>query len=146
MSIPRGASTSAPEELASGKERMDQPNSRRRPQAYVVSDVLLYREGLSSHLYKDGRLEFVGSGTPSAETLQLLERLSPDAVIIDLAMRDSLAFAEQIRDRIRHAKTIAFAVSNLDAGVIACVKAGICGYVPKDGTTEDIVMAVLHAV
>lgn len=125
---------------------MDRRTGRQRPKAYVVSDVLLYREGLSAHLHKDGRLEFIGSGTPSAETLQLLERLSPDAVIIDLAMRDSLAFAEQIRDRIRRARTIAFAVSDLDAGVVACARAGICGYVSKDGTTEDIVMAVLHAI
>jgi DNA-binding NarL/FixJ family response regulator len=119
---------------------------RRRPRAYVISDVLLYREGLSAHLQKNDRLAFLGAGPPSEATLQALERLLPDAVILDLAMRDSLGFAEQIRDRVACARTVAFAVSDLDSRVIACAKAGICGYVPKDGTAEDIVLAVLHAV
>jgi len=108
--------------------------------------VLLYREGLSSHLQKHGRIDFVGAGPPSEATLLKLERLLPDAVVIDLAMRDSVAFAEQIRDRVTCAKTVAFAVSDLDNRLVAYAKAGICGYVSKDGTGEDIVLAVLHAV
>jgi DNA-binding NarL/FixJ family response regulator len=112
----------------------------------VVSDVLLYREGLSSYLQKNGRLHFIGSGPPTEGTLRLLERLLPDAIILDLAMNDSIAFAEHVRDRIRCAKTVAFAVSELDDRVVACAKAGICGYVHKDGTAEDIVETVRHAV
>jgi two-component system, NarL family, nitrate/nitrite response regulator NarL len=111
-----------------------------------VSDVLLYREGLSSHLQKNGQLHFVGAGPPTEGTLRRLERLLPDAIILDLAMNNSIAFAEQIRDRVRCAKAVAFAVSDLDDRVVACAKAGICGYVQKDGTAEDIVKTVLHAV
>jgi len=111
-----------------------------------VSDVLLYREGLSFHLQKNKRLDFIGAGPPTESTLLELESSSPDAVIIDLGMRDGIAFAEQIRDRVRRAKTVAFAVSDLDKCMVACAKAGICGYVPKDGTAEDIILTVLHAV
>jgi DNA-binding NarL/FixJ family response regulator len=126
-----------------GESRYSDPQ---RLKAYIVSDVLLYREGLSSHLRKDKRLDFIGAGPPTEATLLALETLSPDAVIVDLAMRDGITFAEQIRDRVRRAKTVAFAVSDLDKCVVACAKAGICGYVPKDGTAEDIVLTVLHAV
>jgi DNA-binding NarL/FixJ family response regulator len=136
----------APDYPLSDRDEEDRARSRRRPKAYVVTDVLLYREGLSSHLQKNNRLEFVGAGPPTEATLVTLERLLPDAVIIDLAMRDSIGFAEQVRDRVARAKTVAFAVSELDNRVVACAKAGICGYVPKDGTAKDIVLAVLHAV
>lgn len=122
------------------------PSGQDCPRAYIVSDVLLFREWLSAHLRKDGRLEFVGAGLPTDHTLLTLEKLAPDAVILDLAMRDSIAFAQQIRDRARHARTIAFAVSDIGQRVVACAKAGICGYVPKEGTADDIVMTVLHAV
>jgi two-component system nitrate/nitrite response regulator NarL len=111
-----------------------------------VSDVLLFRESLSVHLRKDGRLEFVGAGLPTEDTLVALEKLAPDAVILDLAMRDSIEFAQQIRDRARHARTVAFAASDIGQRVVACARAGICGYIPKDGTANDIVMTVLHAV
>lgn len=144
MSAVGEISTSAVERLAwANADRAQNPE---RPRAYVVSDVLLYRDGLSSHLRKTNRLTFLGAGPPTEATLLTLIELSPDAVIIDLAMRESIAFAEQIRDRVRRAKTVAFAVSDLDKCVVACARAGICGYVPKDGTAEDIVTTVLHAV
>lgn len=137
---------SASRSSAPGDQAKSRPSTARGPTAYVVSDVLLYREGLSSYLQKNGRLHFIGAGPPTEGTLHLLERLLPDAIILDLAMNGSIAFAEQIRDRIRCAKAVAFAVSELDDRVVACAKAGICGYVHKDGTAEDIVETVLHAV
>ena len=118
----------------------------RRPRAYVVTDVQLYREALSAHLQKNGQLEFVGAGPPTEATLVAVERLLPEALILDLAMREGMGFAKRVRDRIAQTKIVAFAVSEPDKQVIACVKAGICGYVPKDGTVQDIVLAVVHAV
>jgi DNA-binding NarL/FixJ family response regulator len=146
VSRPTRNTASAPHDPAAVHDQEPDARGRRRPRAYVVSDVLLYREGLSAHLHKNDRLAFLGAGPPGEPTLKTLERLLPDAVILDLAMRDALEFAAQIRDRIAGAKTVAFAVSDLDSRVVACAKAGICGYVPKDGTAEDIVLAVLHAV
>lgn len=130
----------------SGGDGNSQARNRRRPRVYVVTDVLLYREGLSAHLRKNNALEFIGAGSPTEATLIMLERLRPEALILDLAMREGLGFAKQVRDRIAQTKIVAFAVSEPDKHVIACAKAGICGYVPKDGTVQDIVLAVLHAV
>lgn len=122
------------------------PRNRRRPRAYVVTDVLLYREGLSAHLQNNNQLDFVGAGPPTEATLVTLERLLPEALILDLAMHEGMDFARRVRERIAQTKIVAFAVSEPDKHVIACAKAGICGYVPKDGTVQDIVLAVLHAV
>lgn len=130
----------------SGGDGNSQARNRRRPKVYVVTDVLLYRESLSAHLRKNNALEFIGAGSPTEATLTMLERLRPEALILDLAMREGLGFAEQVRDRIAQTKIVAFAVSEPDKNVIACAKAGICGYVPKNGTVQDIVLAVLHAV
>lgn len=146
MSVSRPGSIIGPGSMVPGNDGESRYSDPQRLKAYIVSDVLLYREGLSSHLRKDKRLDFVGAGPPTEATLLALETLSPDAVIVDLAMRDGITFAEQIRDRVRRAKTVAFAVSDLDKCVVACAKAGICGYVPKDGTAEDIVLTVFHAV
>jgi DNA-binding NarL/FixJ family response regulator len=146
MSSAKWGSLGALDRSAPGNEDEDRSRGSQRPRTYVVSDVLLYREGLSSHLQKSKRLDFIGAGPPTEATLSALECLSPDAVILDLAMRDSIAFAEQIRDRVQRAKTVAFAVSDIENCVVACAKAGISGYVPKDGTAEDIILTVLAAV
>ena len=138
MSALNAETTGAPAEATPGDDGEDQPAGR-RPRAYLVSDVLLYREGLSLLFQGKGQLELIGAGPPTEQTLRLLERSSPDAVILDLAMRDSIAFAEQIRDRIPRAKTVAFCVSDLDRRVVACTQAGISGDVPKDGAAADIV-------
>src|SRR5215207_2760272 len=92
-----------------GSDEKDWAHGAERPNAFVVSDVLLYREGLSFHLQKSALIDFVGAGAPTEETLKLIERLSPDAIIVDLGMCDSIAFAEQVRDRVCRSKTIAFA-------------------------------------
>jgi two-component system nitrate/nitrite response regulator NarL len=138
--------TIAPPQAIPDQDKDYRPRDRGRPKVYVVSDVLLYREGLSSRLQKNDRLEFIGAGPPTEATLIKLGRSSPDAAIVDLAMRDSIGFAQQIHDRVTCARIVAFAVSDIDKRVIACAKAGICGFVPKEGTAEDIVLAVLHAV
>jgi two-component system nitrate/nitrite response regulator NarL len=145
MSVSTPTSVIEPNRTESDSDGDRNPGPQ-RPKAYIVSDVLLYREGLSFHLQDNKRLDFIGAGPPTEATLLELERSSPDAVIVDLGMRDGIAFAEQVRDRVSHAKTVAFAVSDLDRCMVACAKAGICGYVPKDGTAEDIVLTVLHAV
>ena len=43
-------------------------------------------------------------------------------------------------------RTVAFAVADVEADVLACAEAGISGYVAEDGSAEDLVAAVLRAV
>lgn len=113
---------------------------------FIFSDIFLYREGLSKLLRRDGRVALIGSAAPSEHVMSALTLDPPDAVILDLSMPDSIALAQQIGRQNSCIKVIAFAVSDLSEEVIACARAGICGYVSKNGTVDDIVCTVLHAV
>jgi DNA-binding NarL/FixJ family response regulator len=112
---------------------------------FVLSDVLLYREGLSRQLEKDRRVELTGAGPPTPELVSTLEFAHPDVIVMDLSMHDSLGIVRRIRERRPEVRIVAFAVSDLSEEIVACAKAGICGYIPKEGTIEDIVMTALHA-
>jgi len=112
---------------------------------FVLSDVLLYREGLSRQLERDRRVELTGAGAPTPELVSILGFNDPDVVIMDLSMRDSLDIARLIRESRPEVRVVAFAVSDVSEEVVACARAGVCGYIPKEGTIEDIVMTVLHA-
>jgi DNA-binding NarL/FixJ family response regulator len=88
----------------------------------------------------------LGEATPSESTLACLISLSPDAIVLDMAVPDALGVARTLRARIPHTKIVAFAVSNVDAEIVTCARAGICGYVHRDGSAADLVTEVLNAV
>ncbi|SIT58634.1 putative Response regulator containing a CheY-like receiver domain and an HTH DNA-binding domain [Mesorhizobium prunaredense] len=113
---------------------------------FVLSDVLLYREGLSRQLERDRRVDLIGSGPPLPDILDALAFDGPGVVVMDLSMPDSLAIARRIRERQPDVRVVAFAVSDLSDEVAACARAGVCGYIPKEGTVEDIILSVIHAV
>ena len=112
---------------------------------FIISDVRLYRDGLSSSLAHEGSLEVLGASEPSP-TLDRLARLVPDAIIFDITMRDGLQLARELHVRWPNAKIVAFAVSDIDCEIVAGAMAGISGYVHRDGSIRDLVMEVLNTV
>lgn len=112
---------------------------------FVLSDVLLYREGLSRQLEKDRRVHLIGAGPPTPELVSTLEFARTDVIIMDLSMHDSLGIVRSLRERRPEVRVVAFAVSDLREEIVACARAGICGYIPRDGTIEDIIVTALHA-
>jgi two-component system nitrate/nitrite response regulator NarL len=115
------------------------------PRVYIVSQVRLYREALASSLVGAGSLSVVGRGA-CAQALQDLASLKPDVVLLDLGSPDSLALPRAAFAIAPNLLVVAFAVSDVEANVLACAEAGICAYVAQDGTVEDIVATVLRAV
>lgn len=116
------------------------------PTIYIVSDVRLYRDGLTWQLHGDKRLKILGSGSPDAASLLQLAALAPDVVAIDVGAAGALAFACQLRDRRVAVKPVAFAVSGQDSHLGDWARVGMRGFVEKEGSTEDIVASVLHAM
>ena len=82
-----------------------------RPTVCIVSDVRLYREGLSWNLTHEGSLEVVGASGLSSIPAASLEAQAPDAIIFDITMRDGLQLARALHARLPDAKIVAFAVS-----------------------------------
>ncbi|MGC2776549.1 MAG: response regulator transcription factor, partial [Bradyrhizobium sp.] len=72
--------------------------------------------------------------------------LRPDAVLLDASLLDGAASPRCIREIVPEIKVVAFAVTEIDQEVIACAEAGISAYVPREGSTEDLVAAVHQAM
>ncbi len=117
-----------------------------KPSIFVLSDVRLYREGLSWSLVRDGSLDVLGAAEPSAATFQSLQALAPDLVILDIGMRNSLELARGLSGRLPKTKLIALAVSDIDDEIVVGAMAGISGYVHRDGSIADLVAAALNAM
>ena len=117
----------------------------REPRVYIASQVRLYRETLAASLAGHGGLRVAGSGS-WAEALDQLATLRPEVLLLDLAASDSLSVPRRAQLICPSIRVVAFAVINVDADVLACAEAGICGYVAQDGSVADVVETVLRAV
>jgi DNA-binding NarL/FixJ family response regulator len=111
----------------------------------VVSDVRLYRDGLVASLDRLGELDVLGAGC-SGQAIDQIVALRPQVLLLDLAARDSLALPRQARQVLPEVLVIAFAVAEREEAILACAEAGVSGYVAQDGSMEDLVAAVVHAL
>src|SRR5262245_37107888 len=117
-----------------------------KPTVFILSDVRLYREGLSWSLTREGSLEVAGASALSGTALESLAAQIPDAVIFDITMRDGLELARALHARLPETKIVALAVSDIDGEIMTGAMAGISGYVHRDGGIGELVAEVLNAV
>jgi DNA-binding NarL/FixJ family response regulator len=119
---------------------------REKPTVFILSDVRLYREGLSWNLVREGSLDIVGASEQSDRTFACLRALKPAAIILDITIANSLQLARSLRSQLPRTKLVAFAVTNVECELLTGATAGISGYVHRDGDIKDLVSEVMHAV
>lgn len=112
----------------------------------VAGEIAFYREGLASHLEQHTDATVVGTATCADDTIDQVERLRPDVVLLDMVMRDSLVTVQAIAARHPAVRVVALAVCDVERDVLACAEAGIAGYVPRDASLADLVRTIECAV
>jgi DNA-binding NarL/FixJ family response regulator len=110
----------------------------------VVSDVRLYREGLAGSLAQRHRLAVVSIAN-SIDDLTRVQECNPDIIVLDMSGRGTLDSIKRISSSSLRARVVAFAVEETERDVLLCAEAGAAGYVPCDGTIDDLVNTI-HAV
>jgi DNA-binding NarL/FixJ family response regulator len=112
----------------------------------IVSEIRLYREGLAALLAHRDSLSVVGTATQADEALHKACGLNPHAVVLDQALPESLMLSRalvQVRPDIR---VVALGVPESEDSVLSFAEAGIAGYVPREGSVQDLVDAIERAV
>lgn len=115
------------------------------PRVYIVSETLLFREGLKAMLTRDGALDVIGHGS-SADALREVAELAPRSVLLDMAGSDSLVVPPQLRHILPDIRVVAVALAEQEARIVACAEAGICAYVAQNATIDDLVTAILRSL
>ena len=112
------------------------------PRVYIISETRLFREGLMAMMTREGGIEVVGHG-PCTEALQKIRNLAPNVVLLDMAGHDCLVIPRRLHAILPALRIVAIGITQLETRIIACVEAGICGYVAPSGTIEDLVGVLL---
>ena len=110
----------------------------------VVSDVTLFREGISAGLKRLKQLDVIAALCP-LEAVDFLSRNVVEIVILDTSRRRALAYASTIKQRFADIHIIAFGVGATE-DVLAGAEFGVSAFVDESGTIEDINEAALHAL
>lgn len=111
----------------------------------LAVETKLFRDGLALILDGNSFVEVIGAAASFAEAGTLIQRLKPNALLVDAAMADCTVEIRRITQRHPTLKVVTIATPETSAGVLACAEAGAAGYVPHDASVEALV-EVLRAV
>jgi two-component system nitrate/nitrite response regulator NarL len=110
----------------------------------TVSDVRLFRDGLADLLLRTAEFEVVGTAGGLPEVLALLHH-PVDVALVDMAMVESLAAVRSLTSAYPQLKIVAVAVPDTEGDIIACAEAGVCGYVSREASSEELMKAIKAA-
>ncbi len=112
---------------------------------FIVDAILLYREGLARLLQKEANIFVAGTAASLAEARDAIGASQPEVLLIRFLRPDQITAVRPITEAVAPVKVIALGVPETEEDVITCAEAGMAGYVPRDGTLDDLV-TIIHAV
>jgi len=110
----------------------------------LVDDQTLVRQGVRSLLELSADIEVIGEAVDGAHAIELIPKLKPDVVLLDMRMpgQSGLDVLTALKARGELPPTIILTTFDDDQLVLAGVKAGARGYLLKDVSLEQLVNAV----
>jgi DNA-binding NarL/FixJ family response regulator len=113
----------------------------------IVDDHALVRAGLEELLEADPEIEVIATAADGAEAVAIVERDSPDVVLMDLSMPnvDGVEATRRIVALEVGAQVMALTSFTDSDRVLAALDAGAIGYLLKDSEPEELRRAVRAA-
>ncbi|HLF69519.1 MAG TPA: response regulator transcription factor [Actinomycetota bacterium] len=116
----------------------------------VVDDHPSYAKGLQMLLASElANIDVVGLATSGADGLDVVGKLLPDVVLMDIRMPGlgGIETTRLIKEQFPVVKVVMLTVSEEDQDVYDAMRLGASGYLPKQIEVEDLVSAIrsIHA-
>jgi len=110
----------------------------------VAEDYTILREGLRALLSSNPHFEVVGEAEDGKDAIRCVERCKPDLVLMDLSMPriSGLDAIREIKRLCPETKILALTVHKAEEYILAALEAGAHGYVLKDASHAELVMAI----
>lgn len=110
----------------------------------LADDHRIVRQGLHALLRQEPDFNVIGEAGDGLEALELVRKLNPDVVVLDLMMRglNGLEAARQINKQMPHIKIIILSMHDDEGFVLEALANGALAYVLKDAGSSDLIQAV----
>jgi DNA-binding NarL/FixJ family response regulator len=114
----------------------------------LADDHHIVRHGLQTLLDSQAELHVVGQASDGVETCQLVERLQPDVLVVDVMMggMNGIEVTRNVRKLSPNTRVVVLSMHADEGYVMEALRAGAKGYVLKDSITEDLLHAIGEAM
>ena len=109
----------------------------------LVDDHFVVRNGIKT-LIDGTEIEIIGEASNGVEAVDAVKRLSPDVVLMDIAMpqMNGLDATEIISKQYKNSKSLILSMYDNEEYILSAVEAGALGYLLKDAPREEILTAI----
>ncbi|NLF42901.1 MAG: response regulator transcription factor, partial [Bacteroidales bacterium] len=111
---------------------------------FVVDDHKIVRDGIKAMLAGNTGYKFVGESAGGYKAIELLEKIQVDVLILDINLPDGsgLDIIPEILSRNPGIKIIMLTANIDEESVTLSVKAGAQGFLHKDISEEELLLAI----
>ena len=116
-------------------------------QLVLADDHHVVRRGLRALLEARADFTVIGEAGDGLEAAELVERLQPDVLVLDLMMPslNGLEVTRRVRRRSPHTRVVILSMYADEAYVVEALRAGAEAYVLKESTSDELVQAIQEA-
>jgi DNA-binding NarL/FixJ family response regulator len=113
----------------------------------IADDHHLVRQGLKALLENSREVEVIGEAATGYEAVELVEKLQPDVVVMDLSMPrlDGVQAATRILELKSRTEVVIVSMHADTAIVQNLVRRGVKGYLLKDALSGELMFAIRSA-
>lgn len=110
----------------------------------LAEDHTVVRQGLRALLAAEEDIDIVGEAENGRQAVQMVKRLEPDVVVMDIAMPvlNGLEATRQISRATPNTKVLVLSSYNDDEYVQQVTEAGAAGYLVKQSAANDLIKAI----
>ncbi len=114
----------------------------------LAEDHTILREGLKALLSSDPQFDIIGEAADGRQAVRCVEKFGPDLILMDLSMprMSGMEAIREIKKRYPDTRIIALTVHKTDEYLHTTLQAGADGYVLKDATHDELVMAIKNVM
>lgn len=119
-----------------------------RRKIVIAEDHTILRAGLRALLSGQNGLEVIGEAGDGREAIRKVDTLQPDLLLIDLSMPklNGIDAIREIKSQHPEIKIIVLTVHKSDEYIIAALKAGANGYMLKDASQNELLLAIDYVI
>lgn len=114
----------------------------------LADDHSIIREGLRQILAANTAIEIVGEAANGQETIDLVARLAPHILVLDLAMpgRSGIELLKQIREAHPRTAVLVLSMYKENEFAVRAIRAGASGYLTKECAGSELLGAIARIV
>ncbi len=120
----------------------------RKSRIVIAEDYTILREGLRSLLSSSPEFEIVGEAEDGRKAIEWVQKTKPDLILMDLSMprMNGMEAIREIKRGSKETKILVLTMHRTEEYIVATLKAGADGYVLKDATHSELIMAIRNVL